>query len=96
MNGGGQRTVCRWLLAAALLAGFVARAPGIYWGHNFPSESGFAVHHPDEWTHLVIAEEIITHLQRALLDKGLTPQSMSRGNRLEDLFMRVTKSPKGE
>jgi hypothetical protein len=26
---------------------------------NFPSPSGFTIHHPDEWTHLVLAEPLI-------------------------------------
>lgn len=56
VRGGRSR---RWLLAGALLAGLVARAPGILWGHNFPSPAGFATHHPDEWTHVVLAEPLV-------------------------------------
>jgi len=53
------RAVRRWLLAGALFTGLIARAPGVEWGMNFPSPSGFTIHHPDEWTHIVLAEPLI-------------------------------------
>ena len=55
--GNGATKLHRWLLAGALVAGLLARAPGIYWGHNFPP--GFGPHHPDEFTHFVLVEPLI-------------------------------------
>lgn len=55
----GIRRPHRWLLAGALVVGLLARVPGIYWGHNFPNPSGYGAHHPDEWTHVVLAEPLI-------------------------------------
>lgn len=46
-----------YALLGALLVGFLARAPGILWGFNFPT--GWYGHHPDEYTHLVNAETLI-------------------------------------
>ena len=45
-----------WLLGA-LLVGLLARSPGILWGYNFPT--GWAFHHTDEYSHWVIAENLI-------------------------------------
>jgi hypothetical protein len=47
-------------LLAALAIGLLARAPGIAWGVNWPD--GFALHHPDESTHVTNANAIISPL----------------------------------
>jgi len=47
----------RWMLAGAVAVGLLARLPGVFWGYNFPP--GFGAHHPDEWTHFVLAEHLI-------------------------------------
>jgi hypothetical protein len=45
-----------WLLGA-LAVGLVIRLIGVLWGMNFPA--GWAIHHIDEYTHWVIAENLI-------------------------------------
>jgi hypothetical protein len=47
-------------LLAALAIGLLARAPGIAWGVNWPD--GFGMHHPDESTHVINANAIISPL----------------------------------
>lgn len=51
------------LLAAALLAGLLARLPGVWWGANFPP--GWYGHHPDEYTHVLHAQLLINPNQPA-------------------------------
>ena len=63
----------RWLLAAALLVSLLVRAPGIYWGWNFPS--GWGLHHPDEFTHLFYAKSLIDPSQ----EQGVRVQSYPVG-----------------
>src|SRR4051812_13335870 len=46
-----------WLIGA-LLVGALVRLPGVAWGVNWPD--GFTVHHPDEYTHVANANDIIT------------------------------------
>lgn len=46
----------RWVIGA-LVVGCLVRLPGVGWGFNWPD--GFALHHPDEWSHVVNAEAII-------------------------------------
>ena len=47
----------RWLLLSALLAAFVARAPGILWGYNFPF--GWHGHHVDEYVHTQVTHKLL-------------------------------------
>jgi len=56
-----KRTIV--LLAAALLAGLLARLPGVWWGANFPP--GWYGHHPDEYTHVLHAQLLINPHQPA-------------------------------
>jgi Dolichyl-phosphate-mannose-protein mannosyltransferase len=49
----------RWLVAAVVV-GTLVRLPGVAWGVNFPG--GFTSHHPDESTHVAIADAIISPL----------------------------------
>lgn len=51
-----KRAERAWL-ALALLVGLLVRAPGVFWGANFPG--GWAFHHIDEYTHWVKAEHLI-------------------------------------
>lgn len=51
------------LLTAALLAGLLARLPGVWWGSNFPP--GWCGHHPDEYTHVLHAQLLINPDQPA-------------------------------
>lgn len=52
-----------FLLTAALLAGLLARLPGVWWGANFPP--GWYSHHPDEYTHTLHAQLLINPDQPA-------------------------------
>jgi hypothetical protein len=52
--------VNRWLIAA-LLVGALVRLPGLAWGLNWPD--GFALHHPDEYTHVDNADAIMRLLE---------------------------------
>jgi 4-amino-4-deoxy-L-arabinose transferase-like glycosyltransferase len=55
-----DRRIRGWLIAA-LVVGALVRLPGVAWGVNFPD--GFTTHHPDETTHVVNANAIITPLE---------------------------------
>jgi 4-amino-4-deoxy-L-arabinose transferase-like glycosyltransferase len=57
MEDRAMRRSTKWLLAGVLLVSLLARLPGVYWGHNFPP--GYGAHHPDEWSHFVLAEPLI-------------------------------------
>jgi hypothetical protein len=50
----------RYWLLAAVVVGLLARIPGLFWGSNFPT--GWAIHHPDEWPHLMNAQALINPL----------------------------------
>ncbi len=58
-SGTLSRTAVRNWIVAALLVGALVRLPGVFWGFNWPDASGFAGHHPDEWTHVVNAEVVM-------------------------------------
>jgi hypothetical protein len=45
-----------WLIGA-IVVGLLIRLPGVAWGYNFPT--GWAMHHIDEYSHWVIAENLI-------------------------------------
>ncbi len=45
------------LLLAALLAALAVRAPGIFWGYNFPG--GWYGHHVDEYAHVQLTKGLI-------------------------------------
>ena len=52
-SGTGRRR----LLFLILVVGLLARLPGVWWGENFPG--GWVGHHPDEFTHVAIAQFLI-------------------------------------
>ncbi len=54
-----SRAAVRTWVCAALLVGALVRLPGVFWGFNWPGASGFAGHHPDEWSHVVNAEVVM-------------------------------------
>lgn len=54
------------MLIAALVVALCARAPGIFWGNDFPG--GFRSHHVDETTHVVLARKLIRPGTRPLWD----------------------------
>jgi len=83
-----RRTIV--LLAGALLAGLLARLPGVWWGANFPP--GWYGHHPDEYTHTLHAQ--------LLINPDQPPYERERGDRLRlsdpwAAGFAVTPYPKG-
>jgi hypothetical protein len=53
----GRLRIRRWLVGA-IVVGALVRLPGAAWGINWPGR--FALHHPDEYTHVRNADVIIT------------------------------------